>query len=185
MDKVVKDADIVIAAAGKAGMIKGSWLKKGAVLIDVGTNSVDDASKKSGYRLVGDADFESCSKVCTLLHMHIVMHGLSAARHVHDPSVHRARWWAGTEGHRGRMYMLLRCARRVQVASAITPVPGGVGPMTIAMLLHNTVESAKKSATKKAGCPIEPLQRWGSAAIAAAAVAALGVCILRGWQQSK
>ena len=56
----------MIAATGKAGLITSSWLKEGAVLIDVGTNSVDDASKKSGYRLVGDADFESCSKVRAL-----------------------------------------------------------------------------------------------------------------------
>lgn len=66
MQSVVKGADIVIAATGKAGLITSSWLKEGAVLIDVGTNSVDDASKKSGYRLVGDADFESCSKVRAL-----------------------------------------------------------------------------------------------------------------------
>ncbi|CAM6032031.1 unnamed protein product, partial [Sphagnum compactum] len=87
MEEVIKRADIVIAAVGKAELVKGSWLKPGAVVIDVGINSVDDATKKTGYRLVGDVDFESCKAV----------------------------------------------------ASQITPVPGGVGPMTIAMLLKNTV----------------------------------------------
>jgi methylenetetrahydrofolate dehydrogenase (NADP+)/methenyltetrahydrofolate cyclohydrolase len=66
-------------------------LKKGAVVIDVGVNRIEDPSRPKGFRLVGDADFESCSAV----------------------------------------------------ASAITPVPGGVGPMTITMLLWNTLESAK------------------------------------------
>lgn len=59
----MREADIVIAAAGQAAMIKGSWLKAGCTVIDVGTNSVDDATKKAGYRLVGDADFESCKEV--------------------------------------------------------------------------------------------------------------------------
>jgi hypothetical protein len=62
IEAVVKQADIVIAAAGKACLVKGAWLKKGAIVIDVGTNAMHDPSKKSGYRLVGDADFESCSK---------------------------------------------------------------------------------------------------------------------------
>lgn len=90
--EVVCRADIVIAAVGKAEIIKGAWIKPGAVVIDVGINSVDDSTKKAGYRLVGDVEFE-------------------AAR---------------------------------EVASLITPVPGGVGPMTIAMLLRNTVSSAKR-----------------------------------------
>lgn len=64
MASIVRQADIVIAAAGQPQMIKGDWLKEGAVVIDVGTNPVDDSSKKSGFRLVGDADFESCSRVC-------------------------------------------------------------------------------------------------------------------------
>ncbi len=89
---VVRTADILIAAVGRAEMVKGSWLKEGAVVIDVGINSIDDPSKKAGYRLVGDCDFESCK----------------------------------------------------EVASLITPVPGGVGPMTIAMLLANTVKSANR-----------------------------------------
>ena len=63
MEEIVKQADIVIAAAGQPQLVKGSWLKKGAVIIDVGTNPVKDESKKSGFRLVGDADFASCSKV--------------------------------------------------------------------------------------------------------------------------
>lgn len=91
-EKIIREADIVIAAAGQANMIKGSWIKSGAAVIDVGTNAVDDRSKKSGYRLVGDVDFEEASKV--------------------------AGW--------------------------ITPVPGGVGPMTVAMLLKNTLDGAKR-----------------------------------------
>lgn len=91
-EHIVREADIVIAAAGQAMMIKGDWIKPGAAVIDVGTNAVDDPSKKSGYRLVGDVDFQEASKV--------------------------AGW--------------------------ITPVPGGVGPMTVAMLLRNTVDGAKR-----------------------------------------
>ena len=83
--------DIVIAAAGRAGLITGDMLKEGSVVIDVGMNRVPDAAAPRRYRLVGDVDFES-------------------ARHV---------------------------------ASKITPVPGGVGPMTIAMLLSNTVKAAR------------------------------------------
>jgi 5,10-methylene-tetrahydrofolate dehydrogenase/methenyl tetrahydrofolate cyclohydrolase len=91
---IVREADIVIAAIGKAELIKGSWIKPGAAVIDVGTNAVDDATKKAGFRLVGDVAFDEVS----------------------------------------------------QVAGWITPVPGGVGPMTIAMLLRNTLESWKRSA---------------------------------------
>ena len=89
-----KRADIVIAAAGRPNTITADMVKKGVVVIDVGVNRVDDATKKRGYRLVGDVDFEA----------------------VKDK------------------------------ASFITPVPGGVGPMTITMLLYNTVESAKRAA---------------------------------------
>eukprot|EP00541_Cyclophora_tenuis_P000978 CAMPEP_0116541270 /NCGR_PEP_ID=MMETSP0397-20121206/393_1 /TAXON_ID=216820 /ORGANISM="Cyclophora tenuis, Strain ECT3854" /LENGTH=305 /DNA_ID=CAMNT_0004065201 /DNA_START=206 /DNA_END=1123 /DNA_ORIENTATION=- len=92
-EKVVKEADIVIAAVGKPSLVKKEWIKEGAVVIDVGINSIDDASKKKGYRLVGDVDYENCK----------------------------------------------------EVASKITPVPGGVGPMTIAMLLRNTVNACKRS----------------------------------------
>ncbi|GAB5366719.1 hypothetical protein AAMO2058_001167600 [Amorphochlora amoebiformis] len=83
----VSRADIVVAAIGKPEFIKGEWLKKGAVVIDVGINSKEDATKKRGYRLVGDVEFANAKKV----------------------------------------------------AGFITPVPGGVGPMTIAMLLWNTL----------------------------------------------
>ena len=89
---VVRSADIVIAAIGSPRFIKADWLKPGAVVIDVGTNRVEDATRERGWRLVGDVDFE-------------------AAR---------------------------------EVASAITPVPGGVGPMTRAMLMVNTVRAARQ-----------------------------------------
>jgi 5,10-methylene-tetrahydrofolate dehydrogenase/methenyl tetrahydrofolate cyclohydrolase len=89
---VVRRADVIVAAVGQPLMVKKDWVKPGAVIIDVGINSVDDATRKSGYRLVGDVDFEGVS----------------------------------------------------QVASKITPVPGGVGPMTVAMLLNNTLKSATK-----------------------------------------
>ncbi|KAF3546570.1 hypothetical protein DY000_02004030 [Brassica cretica] len=92
-EAIIKEADIVIAAAGQACMvIKGDWIKPGAAVIDVGTNAVSDPSRKSGYRLVGDVDFAEASKV----------------------------------------------------AGFITPVPGGVGPMTVAMLLRNTLDGAKR-----------------------------------------
>ena len=88
-------ADILIAAVGRPNTITADMVKQGAVVIDVGVNRVEDATRKRGYRLVGDVDFEAVK----------------------------------------------------EKASLITPVPGGVGPMTITMLLHNTVESAKKSAS--------------------------------------
>merc|ERR1719436_461533 len=91
MEEHVRRADIVVAAIGKAQFVRGEWLKPGCVVIDVGINAIDDASKKLGYRLVGDVDFD------------------------------------GAQG----------------VASQITPVPGGVGPMTIAMLLKNTLNLAR------------------------------------------
>jgi methylenetetrahydrofolate dehydrogenase (NADP+)/methenyltetrahydrofolate cyclohydrolase len=86
---MTKQADILVAAMGKARFVTADMVKPGVVVIDVGTNRIEDASTKSGYRLVGDVDFDSVS----------------------------------------------------QVAGAITPVPGGVGPMTIAMLLSNTVKA--------------------------------------------
>ncbi|QLI72906.1 C-1-tetrahydrofolate synthase, cytoplasmic [Metarhizium brunneum] len=89
LENYLQHADIVIAAIGQAQFVKAEWLKQGAVVIDVGTNFIPDASKKSGQRMVGDVDFEGASKV----------------------------------------------------ASVITPVPGGVGPMTVAMLLQNVVEA--------------------------------------------
>jgi len=93
LSRFTKSADILIAAMGRPEGIMGDMLRQGAVVIDVGTNRVEDASAKKGYRIVGDVHFESASKV----------------------------------------------------AKAITPVPGGVGPMTIAMLLKNTLQAAKSS----------------------------------------
>jgi methylenetetrahydrofolate dehydrogenase (NADP+)/methenyltetrahydrofolate cyclohydrolase len=79
-------ADILVAAVGQPGMVRGHWVKPGAVVIDVGINRLDDG------RLVGDVDY--------------------------DPAAERASW--------------------------ITPVPGGVGPMTVAMLMKNTLEAAER-----------------------------------------
>lgn len=93
LPEIVKNSDIVVAAIGKAKYVKGDWIKDGAIVIDVGTNSVEDPTSKRGYRLVGDVDF------------------VEAEKH----------------------------------ASFITPVPGGVGPMTIAMLLKNTLEAKNKT----------------------------------------
>jgi methylenetetrahydrofolate dehydrogenase (NADP+)/methenyltetrahydrofolate cyclohydrolase len=94
LPEIVRGADILVAAIGKAQFVKADWVKPGATVIDVGTNAIPDATKKSGQRLVGDVDFEN-------------------AKHV---------------------------------AGAITPVPGGVGPMTIAMLMQNTLNAAKRAA---------------------------------------
>ncbi|MBN1279098.1 MAG: bifunctional methylenetetrahydrofolate dehydrogenase/methenyltetrahydrofolate cyclohydrolase FolD [Chlorobiaceae bacterium] len=87
-----RQADILIAAIGKARFITADMVKPGAVVIDVGINRIDDPSTKSGTRLVGDVDYEGISPI----------------------------------------------------ASAMTPVPGGVGPMTIAMLLKNTLQSFER-----------------------------------------
>jgi methylenetetrahydrofolate dehydrogenase (NADP+)/methenyltetrahydrofolate cyclohydrolase len=87
-------ADIVIAAAGKPNTITADMIRPGAVVIDVGVNRIEDPTKKSGFRLVGDVDFDAVR----------------------------------------------------EKASLITPVPGGVGPMTITMLLYNTVQSARMAA---------------------------------------
>lgn len=86
-------ADIIIAAVGKPQFVKADMVKKGAVVIDVGINKVMDPTKKSGYRIEGDVDFENVQHKC----------------------------------------------------SFITPVPGGVGPMTIAMLLSNTLSAYEKT----------------------------------------
>lgn len=88
----IKRADVIVAAVGIAEMVKGNMIKPGAVIIDVGINRKDDASRKRGYRLVGDVDYEDC----------------------------------------------------LPVAGGITPVPGGVGPMTIAMLMQNTLHAAER-----------------------------------------
>ncbi|KAL1130318.1 hypothetical protein AAG570_013256, partial [Ranatra chinensis] len=89
----VSRADILVVAIGKPEFVKGSWIKKGAVVIDCGINGIKDTTKKSGQRLVGDVEFDEAK----------------------------------------------------MVASYITPVPGGVGPMTVAMLMKNTVISAEKA----------------------------------------
>lgn len=65
LEDVIRKADIVVVAVGKAEIVKGSWIKPGAVVIDVGINSVDDASDKRGYRLVGDVDFNECKEVAS------------------------------------------------------------------------------------------------------------------------
>ncbi len=91
---VTRRADILVAAVGRPRMVKADWVKPGAVVIDVGINRVDDPTRKRGYRLVGDVDFDEVK----------------------------------------------------EVAGWITPVPGGVGPMTIAMLLKNTVTAARRAA---------------------------------------
>ena len=88
---IARTADILIVAIGKAEFVRGEWIKPGAAVIDVGINSKPDATKKSGYRLVGDVNFEEAK----------------------------------------------------EVAGFITPVPGGVGPMTIAMLMRNTLRAAE------------------------------------------
>ena len=89
---VTRLADVLIVAMGKPEFVTGEMIKPGAVVIDVGTNRVDDPTAKQGYRLVGDVKF----------------------------------------------------AEARLVAGAITPVPGGVGPMTITMLLYNTVQAARQ-----------------------------------------
>jgi len=91
--QVVAESDIIVAAMGKANFITADMVKEGAVVIDVGINRVDDASKKRGYRIVGDVDFDNVSPKC----------------------------------------------------SKITPVPGGVGPMTVAMLMKNTVAAYRRA----------------------------------------
>jgi methylenetetrahydrofolate dehydrogenase (NADP+)/methenyltetrahydrofolate cyclohydrolase len=88
---IIRQADVLVTAVGRAEMVRGSWIKPGAVVIDVGINQVEDNTRPRGYRLVGDVAFDEVR----------------------------------------------------EVADAITPVPGGVGPMTIAMLLQNTLHAAE------------------------------------------
>lgn len=96
MAEITKQADIVVVASGRPHTLTCDMVKEGAVVIDVGVNRIPDDSKKSGFRLVGDSDFDDL----------------------------------------------------VGKVSYITPVPGGVGPMTIAMLIQNTLESAQKQILK-------------------------------------
>lgn len=98
MAAFTRQADILIVAAGRPNTVTADMVKEGAVVIDVGVNRIEDPTKKNGFRLVGDVDFDSVR----------------------------------------------------EKASLITPVPGGVGPMTITMLMVNTVESAKRHAARKA-----------------------------------
>ena len=90
---ITRESDIIIAAAGRPNTVTADMVKDGAAVIDVGVNRIPDASKKSGFRLVGDVDYEAIK----------------------------------------------------EKASVITPVPGGVGPMTIALLMQNTIEAAENS----------------------------------------
>ena len=93
LSSILKECDIIIAAAGHPNTVTADMVKDGAAVIDVGVNRIPDASKKSGFRLVGDVDFEAIK----------------------------------------------------EKASVITPVPGGVGPMTIALLMQNTLEAAENT----------------------------------------
>lgn len=92
----LKNADVVVAAVGRPGYIKGEWLKPDSVVIDVGTNKIDDPTAEKGYRYVGDVELDSA----------------------------------------------------LNVVSAITKVPGGVGPLTITMLIQQTVKAAWRLAEK-------------------------------------
>ncbi len=95
---ITRESDIIIAAAGRPNTVTADMVKDGAAVIDVGVNRIPDASKKSGFRLVGDVDYEAIK----------------------------------------------------EKASVITPVPGGVGPMTIALLMQNTIEAAENFAAENA-----------------------------------
>ena len=95
VEQKIKQADILVSACGKPRFVQAQWLKQGVIIIDIGINRLDDSSRKRGYRLVGDVDFDKAK----------------------------------------------------DVASFITPVPGGVGPMTIAMLMKHTIDAAYHSLT--------------------------------------
>lgn len=95
MAEITRQADIIVVASGRPHTLTADMVKEGAVVIDVGVNRIPDSSKKSGFRLVGDCDFDDLK----------------------------------------------------EKTSFITPVPGGVGPMTIAMLMQNTLEAAERSLT--------------------------------------
>lgn len=92
LEAILRDSDIIISAVGAPGLVKAHMVRPGAIVVDVGTTRVDDPSRKSGYRLAGDVDFDNVAPKC----------------------------------------------------SYITPVPGGVGPMTIASLLHNTLTAFER-----------------------------------------
>ena len=125
-----RTADVLIVAVGRARMVQADWVKPGAVVIDCGINSIEDKTRKSGRRLVGDVDYANVRRV----------------------------------------------------ASAITPVPGGVGPMTVALLLKNTV-NAFRYTLEGAGAPM-----GGGAAAAAATTAAAAATTTRdplAWAQTR
>ncbi|XP_039758173.1 C-1-tetrahydrofolate synthase, cytoplasmic isoform X1 [Pararge aegeria] len=105
LSEVTKTADILVVAIGRAELVRGSWIKPGAVVIDCGINAIPDASKKSGQRLVGDVAYSEA----------------------------------------------------IEVASHVTPVPGGVGPMTVAMLMRNTLIAARRQ-LERATASVWPLQ---------------------------
>ena len=94
LSSITRQADVLIAAIGRAEFVTADMVKPGAVVIDVGINRIADPTKKTGYRLTGDVHFPSVSPLC----------------------------------------------------SQITPVPGGVGPMTVAMLMHNTIKARRQNA---------------------------------------
>ncbi|HBM86422.1 MAG TPA: bifunctional 5,10-methylene-tetrahydrofolate dehydrogenase/5,10-methylene-tetrahydrofolate cyclohydrolase, partial [Opitutae bacterium] len=98
LPSITRQADVLIAAIGRANFVTADMVKDGVNVIDVGINRVTDDSKKSGYRLVGDVEFDTVAPK----------------------------------------------------AAHITPVPGGVGPMTVAMLMHNTLSAFKASQTPTA-----------------------------------
>lgn len=95
-DEITREADVLISATGVPRLVKSHWIKEGAVVIDIGINTVVDSSKKKGYRLVGDVDFENV----------------------------------------------------IDKARLITPVPGGIGPMTVAMLMQSTYDSFERLSRK-------------------------------------
>jgi len=117
----VKTADILVAAVGHAQLVRGSWIKPGAVVIDVGTNSVKGALSYQRARPV---------------HAAIAHAGLVLARGTVPPLDDTKKSGVAWVGD-------VHFDEAVKVAGAITPVPGGVGPMTIAMLMSNTLDSAK------------------------------------------
>mmetsp|Transcript_15781 Transcript_15781/g.20475 ORF Transcript_15781/g.20475 Transcript_15781/m.20475 type:complete len:180 (+) Transcript_15781:167-706(+) len=104
MKEIVRTAEILVVAIGRKEMVRGDWIKPGAVVIDVGMHQIEDKTKKSGFSYVGDVNFKEVSPKC----------------------------------------------------SKITPVPGGVGPMTIAMLMKNTINLARHSVNLKPLPPYQP-----------------------------
>ncbi|XP_046971236.1 C-1-tetrahydrofolate synthase, cytoplasmic isoform X2 [Vanessa cardui] len=105
LSEITKTADILVVAIGKPELVRGSWIKPGAVVIDCGINPIPDSTKSSGQRLVGDVAYSEAT----------------------------------------------------QVAAHVTPVPGGVGPMTVAMLMRNTVLAARRQ-LERFTAPVWPLQ---------------------------